>query len=99
MKYRVTRFKSLAIALKEIEPFIRNGEHLQTGKPFEKSTECAPARYWRTAPRGRRRQDPLAAVWDSEVVPLLKSVPGLRRSPFSTRSAAVILKNGWNSLS
>jgi hypothetical protein len=51
------------------------------------------------SPRGRQRQDPLAAVWDSEVVPLLKSVPGLRRSPFSTRSAAVILKNGWNSLS
>jgi hypothetical protein len=22
------------------------------------------------SPRGRRRQDPLAAVWDSEVVPL-----------------------------
>jgi transposase InsO family protein len=30
------------------------------------------------SPRGRRRQDPLAAVWDSEVVPLLKGVPGLR---------------------
>ena len=30
------------------------------------------------APRGRRRQDPLAAVWDSEIVPLLKGVPGLR---------------------
>jgi len=30
------------------------------------------------APRHRRRQDPLAAVWDSEVVPLLKSVAGLR---------------------
>jgi hypothetical protein len=30
------------------------------------------------APRGRRRRDPLAAVWDSEVVPLLKSTPGLR---------------------
>ena len=29
-------------------------------------------------PRGRRRQDPLVAVWDSEVVPLLKSTPGLR---------------------
>jgi len=29
-------------------------------------------------PRGRRRQDPLAVVWDSEVVPLLKSTPGLR---------------------
>ena len=36
MKYSVTRFKSLAVALKEIEPFIRNGAHLQTGKPFEK---------------------------------------------------------------
>ena len=29
-------------------------------------------------PRARRRRDPLAAVWDSEVVPLLKSTPGLR---------------------
>ena len=28
------------------------------------------------APRGRRRQDPLAAVWDSEVVPLLKERSG-----------------------
>lgn len=34
MKYQITRFKSLDIALKELEPFIRNGEHLQTGKPF-----------------------------------------------------------------
>ena len=30
------------------------------------------------APRGRRRRDPLAEVWDSEVVPLLKSAPGRR---------------------
>lgn len=35
MKYPAKRFKSLEIALKELEPFIRNGEHLQTGKPFE----------------------------------------------------------------
>lgn len=35
MRYRVARFKTLAVALKELEPFIRNGEHLQTGKPFE----------------------------------------------------------------
>jgi hypothetical protein len=35
MKYAVRRFKSLAIALKEIEPHVRNGEHLQTGKPFK----------------------------------------------------------------
>ncbi len=31
----------------------------------------------RKAPR-RRRQDPLIAVWDNEVMPLLKSTPGLR---------------------
>jgi transposase InsO family protein len=30
------------------------------------------------APRGSRRPDPLSKVWDSEVVPLLKSVAGLR---------------------
>jgi hypothetical protein len=35
MKYPVTRFKSLTHALKDLEPFIRNGEHLQTGRPFE----------------------------------------------------------------
>ncbi|QET95471.1 IS21 family transposase (plasmid) [Roseomonas mucosa] len=29
-------------------------------------------------PRERRRPDPLAAVWDSEIVPLLRSAPGLR---------------------
>lgn len=36
MKYHTTRFKSLDVALKELEPFIRNGEHLQTGKQFDK---------------------------------------------------------------
>jgi hypothetical protein len=36
MKYPLTRFKSLAVALKELEPFVRNGEHLLTGKPFDK---------------------------------------------------------------
>ncbi len=29
-------------------------------------------------PRERRRRDPLAGVWDSEIVPLLKSTSGLR---------------------
>jgi hypothetical protein len=36
MKYQTKRFKSLAVALKELERFIRDGEHLQTGKPFER---------------------------------------------------------------
>jgi hypothetical protein len=34
MRHQVKHFKSAAIALKELEPFIRNGRHLQTGKPF-----------------------------------------------------------------
>ena len=29
-------------------------------------------------PRGRRRPDPLAGVWDGEVVPMLKAPPGIR---------------------
>lgn len=34
LKARVIRFKSLEIALKELEQFIRDGKHLLTGKPF-----------------------------------------------------------------
>ena len=30
------------------------------------------------APRGRRRPDPLSDIFDTEVLPLLKSSPGLR---------------------
>src|SRR5450755_3889626 len=30
------------------------------------------------APRGRRRPDPLAEVWDGEIVPIPKSRPGIR---------------------
>ena len=29
-------------------------------------------------PRGRRRPDPLADIWDSDVVPMLEATPGLR---------------------
>ena len=36
MKYTVIRFKDLKTCLKQLEPFIRDGEHLQTGKPFKK---------------------------------------------------------------
>ena len=32
----------------------------------------------KTAPRGRRRPDPLAKIWDAEIVPILKAAPGLR---------------------
>ena len=30
------------------------------------------------APRGRRRADPLAEIWDAEIVPMLKAAPGIR---------------------
>ena len=29
-------------------------------------------------PRGRRRPDPLSGVWDSEIVPMLETAPGIR---------------------
>src|SRR5260370_16743192 len=29
-------------------------------------------------PRGRRRPDPLAGGWDSEIVPILETAPGIR---------------------
>ena len=32
----------------------------------------------RQAPRTRRRPDPLLAIWDTEIVPLLEATPGLR---------------------
>ena len=32
----------------------------------------------RQVPRGRRRPDPLAGIWEREVVPLLEAAPGLR---------------------
>ena len=34
MKHPTKTFSSLAVALKELEPFIRNGQHLKTGRPF-----------------------------------------------------------------
>src|SRR4029077_7417983 len=35
-------------------------------------------------PRGRRRPDPLAAIWDSEIVPLLETAPGLHPASVMT---------------
>ena len=35
MKYAIKHFKSMSVALEELEQFVKNGEHLQTGKPFK----------------------------------------------------------------
>ena len=32
----------------------------------------------KTLPRGRRRPDPLATIWEAEIVPMLAALPGLR---------------------
>src|SRR6201987_4653036 len=29
-------------------------------------------------PRGRRRPDPLAGIWENEIVPMLEAAPGIR---------------------
>ena len=39
MKHSVTKFTSLEAALKELEPFIKNGLHLKLGKPFNQFGE------------------------------------------------------------
>jgi hypothetical protein len=35
MSYRTKRFKTMAVALRELEPFIKSGVHLETGRPFK----------------------------------------------------------------
>jgi hypothetical protein len=42
------------------------------------------------APRGRRRPDPLAGIFDEDVVPLLQAAPGLRSVAILRRSAGAI---------
>jgi transposase InsO family protein len=65
----------------------------------------------RKAPRERRRPDPLAPYWDSEVVPILKAAPGIRvigvldelcrRHPWLNRNIRRTLErriNAWRAL-
>jgi hypothetical protein len=36
MRYAVKKFKTLGLCLRELQPFIQDGQHLLTGKPFVK---------------------------------------------------------------
>ena len=47
----------------------------------------------RKAPRGRRRADPLAELWDGEIVPMLERAPGLRPVAVLEECAAGILRS------
>jgi hypothetical protein len=42
MKYPTIRFKNLQVALKELEPYIRSGEQVQTGKPVKQFDGLRP---------------------------------------------------------
>lgn len=42
MKFPVRKFRSLAVALKELEPHIRNGDRVQTGRPFKNFGKMLP---------------------------------------------------------
>ena len=57
---KVTKFKSLKLALKELEPFIRNGRHLQVGDGSSGSVGCDRASCWATGCSALHRTPPLA---------------------------------------
>jgi hypothetical protein len=49
-------------------------------------------------PRGRRRPDPLAGVWDNEIVPMLEAAPGVRarsRLNDALHKDVVCGQHGW----
>ena len=67
MSYRQTHDTPLAAA--------KAGFSTATGYRIENDPRLPSQK---TAPRGRRRPDPLAKVWDAEIVPILKAAPGIR---------------------
>ncbi len=67
MHHRRTQTRQLAAA--------RAGIGASTGARLDADPQLP---FQRQAVRGRRRPDPLAAMWDAEIVPMLTSTPGLR---------------------
>jgi hypothetical protein len=67
MRYRQTDPVPLAAA--------RAGFSTATGYRLEQHPRL---RSQKLLPRGRRRPDPLAVIFEAEIVPMLKAAPGLR---------------------
>ncbi len=67
MSYRQTHDAAIAAA--------KSGFSTATGYRIEDDPRLPSQK---KALRGRRRPDPLAAVWDGEIVPILKAAPGIR---------------------
>jgi len=67
MTYRQSRDTTVAAA--------KSGFSRATGYRIEDDPRLPSQK---KAPRGQRRPDPLAEVWDGEIVPILESAPGIR---------------------
>jgi hypothetical protein len=67
MKFRQTNTPTRASAKAAFSP--------SSGYRFEHDPRLPSQKHVR---RGRRRPDPLAAIWESEIVPMLRAAPGLR---------------------
>ena len=72
--HQVNRYKELRRRLTQEAAAAKVGVSVRTARRLEALTELPsqrPLRHWRT------RLDPLAEVWDAEIVPLLRRAPGL----------------------
>ena len=67
MSFRTTHATAVAAAKAGLSP--------ATGYRIEEDPRLPSQK---KEPRGRRRPDPLADVWDAEIVPILQAAPGLR---------------------
>jgi hypothetical protein len=67
MMFRLTHPSPIAAA--------KSGFSAASGYRLEKDPRAPSSK---KSPRDRRRPDPIAGVWDSEVVPMLEAAPGLR---------------------
>ena len=71
---QMNRYKELRRTLTQESAAAKTGISVRTARRIEHMTVLPsqrPIRSWRT------RNDPLAAVWDEEIVPLLRRAPGL----------------------
>ncbi|HIJ39003.1 MAG TPA: IS21 family transposase, partial [Rhodospirillaceae bacterium] len=67
MKFRQTDMPLISAA--------KSGFSTSTGYRLEKDRRLPSQK---KIPRESRRPDPLIAVWDSEIVPIMKAAPGMR---------------------
>ena len=71
---QVNRYKELRRTLRQETAAAKVGMSVRTARRVEHASTLpsqAPRRAWRTRP------DPLASIWDAEIVPLLHQAPGL----------------------